>query len=116
MSKPQVQAMPTVQLDSKPARCPWYSIQHAQKLNALNQAYHSSANLQRAQDMRDQLDQLYTHEGIYVNYRQKFISVKVNRGNPLSMFDLTKQELVWMRQGVRRAVTQQGVIYRIPRA
>jgi hypothetical protein len=112
----KMSAIPTVQLDTREARRPWFSIQDAQARNLANQGRHSAANQQRAQEMREQLDKLYTHQGVFVNYRQKFISVKVNHAQAKSMFDLTKQELTWMRQGVSRAVTQQGVIYRIPRA
>lgn len=109
-------AIPTVQLNTQEASRPWFSIHDAHLRNLANQGFHSAANQKRAQEMKARLDNLYTHKGVFVNYRQKFISIKVNQGKANNMFDLTKQELDWMVQGVRRAVTPQGVIYRIPRA
>lgn len=61
------------------------------------------------------LDLVYANRGIHVNYRQKFITVKVDQARVKDRRNLDLLEQEWEAKGVRKCSSAQGVIYRIAR-
>jgi hypothetical protein len=64
--------------------------------------------------MRLVLEIVYTAKDIYINYRQRFIAVKVDGARVADKTSLSELEAEWALEGITKAVTDQGVVYRIP--
>lgn len=68
-----------------------------------------------AEAMKQALYTMYNTTGVYINYRQKFVAVKVSA--PATVNDralLTQKEAEWEEVGITKAKTAQGIIYRLP--
>jgi hypothetical protein len=86
----------------------------AAKRNAARKPMYSNAVQQSAETMRNSLLEAYNTMGVYINYRDNFVAVKVTA--PLSVNDrklLAKCEAAWEAQGVEKVTTAQGIIYRL---
>ena len=69
-----------------------------------------------AERMRLVLDLVYVAREIYVTYRKKFITVKLEQARVADRVSLSELEAEWTVKGITKAVTPQGIIYRIPKA
>ena len=80
-----------------------------------NSTLYTEAEKIRAERMRGALELCYMHSGVHVNYRQRFVAVKVNGAEVKRRQDLRALEQDWANEGITKHVSGQGVIYRIPR-
>ena len=103
------------ELDTAPAYCGWLAAQDARIKSYAQSTTYSEPQKVAAEAMRMVLDIVYAHDGIHVNYRQKWITVKVSRARVRDRHALTLLEQDYDQRGYSKAVTGQGVIYRIPR-
>lgn len=69
----------------------------------------------RADRMRFALELCFNFKEIHINYRQKFIAVKVDDPVVKNRKDLALLEDDWFKEGIAKKKTPQGFIYRIPR-
>jgi hypothetical protein len=86
----------------------------ARMRNLAGKSHYSYAQQTRAERMRLVLEIVYTAKDIYINYRQRFIAVKVDGARVADKSSLTELEAEWALEGITKAVTAQGVVYRIP--
>ena len=61
------------------------------------------------------LEMVYACKGIYINPRAKFIAVKVDQARVKDRKGLAFLEEEWEKKGYIKAVSDQGVTYRIPK-
>lgn len=86
----------------------------ARMRNLAGKSHYSYAQQTRAERMRLVLEIVYTAKDIYINYRQRFIAVKVDGARVADKTNLSELEAEWALEGITKAVTDQGVVYRIP--
>ena len=112
-----MKSMKHTELDTKSSYRPWFSKADAEMQNRANQSLYSARQCLAAERMKQGLDLCYYNTGIYINYRAKFIAVKVNRAQIRRgmKLELAVLEQDYTAKGYTKAVTEQGVIYRIPR-
>jgi len=77
---------------------------------------YSEAQKVKAERMKIVLDLVYSADSIYVTFRKKFITIKLHNAKVLRKNDLRDLENDWEKTGISKAVSAQGVIYRIPKA
>ena len=106
------------ELDSKPSYRPWFSKADAEARNTANKSLYGPKQLLEAERVRLALGLVYHNRGIYINYRDRFIAVKVDRAQTIRGQRLEREvlEKEYETRGYSKRVTAQGVIYRIPRA
>ncbi len=88
----------------------------ARMRNYAGKSHYSYAEQTRAERMKIVLEIVYCAKDVYINYRGKFIAVKVDGARVADRVSLSELESEWAEQGVTKAVTAQGVVYRIPKA
>jgi hypothetical protein len=89
--------------------------QHAAQLNKINEKLYSPAQKKEGYRVAKRLIDAYGFDQSYINYRQKFIAVKLSRPvtkNWNLARDLDRQ---FDSKGYVKANTEQGMIIRIPR-
>ena len=108
--------MYTRKLNYEEAPIKWWAARDAKQRSYAWSTHYSQVQRNVAECMRLALEVLYHHAGVFVNFRQKFISIKVQgkcRAQDRNM--LNDLEADWTFTGVTKVKTPQGVIYRIPR-
>lgn len=108
--------MHTRDLETRPAPNAWWARKDANLLNLRWEPTYSERQKTQASQMRGCLELCYGYRDTHINYRERFIAIKVDRAvvRDRRMLALLEQE--WTQRGVERRTTAQGVIYRIPRA
>ena len=99
-------------LDTQEAPNKFWAYQDARMKNLVNKSRYTYAEQTYAETMKNVLDLVYHHEGIYVSYGKKGISVKVNHARCTDATALDALEAAWEQKGIVKKVSDQGVIYR----
>lgn len=106
----------TVDLDVKPAgQYAYFAARDAHIRNYANSTKFSDKERLRAEQIKLGLGMVYTSSNIFVNYRQKFITVKVCNGTVKNKQNLSLLEQDYEKEGITKIVTNQGIVYRIPK-
>lgn len=63
--------------DAQQAPVKWHAVIDAARRNRLYQGQYSTRQTTRAVALKDLLDCAFDHSGTYINYRKKFIAVKI---------------------------------------
>lgn len=92
------------------------AVMDAKRRNSEMSHTFSAAQKNRAQVLINSVREAYSHKGVYINYREKFIAVKLNGARVKNRALVNELESKWSREGITKAVSMQGVIYRIPKA
>ena len=103
------------ELDTQASPNRWWAARDASLKSYAQSTTYSEQQKVAAEAMRLGLDLVYANRGIHINYRQKFITVKVDGARVRDRRELALLEQDYERRGYKKAVTNQGVIYRIPR-
>lgn len=104
--------MKTAELETAAAgRWAWAASQNARMRNIVNASHFTDAEKLQAERMKLVLDFVYTHEGVFVNFRKHKIAVKVSGAEVKDRVLLNELEAEWALKGIRKSVTAQGVIY-----
>jgi hypothetical protein len=94
---------------------PWFAKQDAERLNAKWRPTYTLKQQAEAQKAVDLLDTAYSAKGIHINFRKKFIAVKVDRPIKRDKLFAATAEALFAEKGYTKAISAQGIIYRIPR-
>ncbi|MFM8760350.1 MAG: hypothetical protein ACKOPD_06195 [Polynucleobacter victoriensis] len=108
--------MLTKELDTCAAPNAWYAARDARMKSYAASTHYTQAERTRAERMRLGLELVYAAKSIYVTFRQKFVTVKVDRALVRDRKALAVLEAEYALEGITKAVTAQGVIYRIAKA
>jgi len=89
-------------------------------LNARMRSTVAATNYSQAQKikierMKQALELCYNAREVYVTFRKKFATIKLDSALPVRKQDIRELEADWATAGVTKAVSLQGVIYRVPR-
>jgi hypothetical protein len=69
----------------------------------------------RAERMKLALELVYSAKAVHINYRDRFIAIKLDRPTVRDRRNLAAMEGDWAAAGVVKRATAQGIIYRIPK-
>ena len=94
---------------------PWWSIADAAKQNQENRRRFSAKQLAAADTFADCLKLAYAGN-TYINYRAKFIAIKIERPITKDRFYKEMIEATCREKGFEKVRTKQGIIYRMPKA
>ena len=91
----------------------WFAERDARLRSAVNSSLFSDAQKLRAERVKLGLEMVYNADKIYVEFRKKFISVKVNKPKvrDRKMLDLLEKD--YKQEGYTKVVTSQGFTYRV---
>jgi len=107
--------MKTQDLDRKKSPCAWWAVQDARMASIKNESHYSAAQKIAADSMAQVLPLVYSTKEVHINYRQRFITIKVDSPRVIDRKNLAFLEEDWSKKGYKKLATDQGVIYRIPR-
>jgi hypothetical protein len=102
-------------LDNQRAPNAWYAVQDARMQNLAYQSTYSQAQQIAADRMAMVMPMLYNAKGIHINYRKKFIAIKLEEPVVKNRRDLKLIESDYEKAGIIKKVSEQGIVYRIPR-
>lgn len=106
--------MRTQELETRDAgRFAWFAQRDASLRSAVNSSLYTDQQKLRAQRLRVALEMCVRAEGIYLEYRKRFITVKVNRPLHINRRDLAILENGWEQEGIAKVVSNQGFTYRL---
>ena len=101
--------------ENKPAgRYSFWAFRDARMQSIVNSSRYNEDRKIKAERIRLALGLCVRAEDIYIEYRKKFISVKVHKPGYQNRKDLALLESDWTQEGVTKVVTNQGFTYRIP--
>jgi hypothetical protein len=69
----------------------------------------------RAERMKLAIELMYSARAVHLNYRDRFIAIKLDRPTVRDRRNLAQMETEWAAAGVVKRTTAQGIIYRIPK-
>ena len=107
--------MLTSMLKTEESLNPMFAAMDARMRNLAGKSKYSYSEQTRAERMKLVLEIVYTAKSIYINYRNKFIAVKLDGARIADFVALSELEAEWAQEGITKAVTAQGVVYRIPK-
>lgn len=100
--------------DYKPAgKWAWFAERDARMRSAVNSTTFSDAQKLKAERVKLALELVYSAEKVFIEYRKKFISVKVNKAVVRDRKGLVLLEMCYQNEGLEKIKTSQGVTYRI---
>jgi hypothetical protein len=102
-------------LDTQKAITPWFAARDARMRSIANQSTFSQAQQVAADRMALVMPMVYSNNGIHINYRQRFIAIKIDGAKVKDRKTLKALEQDWDKAGYIKRETAQGVIYRIPK-
>jgi hypothetical protein len=94
----------------------WAAMRDARMRNEAGKSKFTLKEQVRAERMKQGLGLVYHCKEIHINYRQKFIAVKIDAAHISDRHNLALLESDYEEEGVVKLVTDQGVTYRIPKA
>jgi hypothetical protein len=80
-----------------------------------NKSRFSAREQARAETVKDLVSIVFPSSVCYVNYRQKFISVKIEKPQKPNSKQAAQLDDVMSDYNATKVVTPQGIVYRIPR-
>lgn len=107
--------MKVSELGNEKAPFGWAAAKDASLKNAIGKSHHTNAKQAQADRMRIVLEMCYNASAVYINYRKKFIAVKVEGNDGFrDRKALRAIEKEWEAALITKCVSKQGFIYRIP--
>ena len=109
--------MTEIETNHKPAgQYAWYAERDARLRSAVNSTLYTDAQKIRAERVKLGLELVYNAEKVYVEFRKKFISVKVNKPVLKDRKGLALLEMTYKNEGFVKCKTSQGFTYRLFKA
>jgi len=108
--------MKTNELDTKSAG--YYAFaaaRDARMRNIVESSHYSEKQKIAAEGMALALELVYKAKGIYINYRKKFIAVKVDHAYVRDRANLASLEAYYEALGYTKSASAQGITYHIPK-
>lgn len=102
--------------DDAAPNCKWFAAQDAIRRNANNKSLYTAEEQRRAVTWRDLLDNVYSYDESFINYRQKFITIKLANARIKNRVLLSEVEEILDTYAVIKTITPQGINYRFNKA
>ena len=103
-------------IETKEATNRAWAARDARMRTAAGWSHYTAQQRLRAERMVLGLEMVYSAKGIYVNPRQRYITVKVDSAQVKNAKLLALLEQDYTAEGIVKIVSAQGVLYRIPKA
>jgi len=108
--------MNATELDSKAAPFAWVAARDAAMKSYAASTLYTEAQKVRAERMKLGLEMVYTAKSIFITYRKKFVTIKLDQARVRDRKTLALLEQDYTAQGdITKVVTDQGITYRIAR-
>ena len=104
------------ELDRKAAgKFAWFAAKDARQRSLSNSSFYTDAQKATAERVKFGLEFCYAAKAIHIEYRKKFISVKIDNAQVKDRKILAILETDYAKLGYEKCKTAQGVTYRIYR-
>ena len=107
--------MRTVDIDTQEAPNAFFAARDARMRNYAVGSTYSAQERLRAEQIKLGLECVYRATEVHINYRQRFIAVKLSNAIVRDRASVADLEAFYASQGIEKRVSAQGIIYRIPR-
>ena len=107
--------MLTRDLDTKEASNAFFAARDARMRNYAMSSTYTERERLRAEQVKLGLECVYRVTEVHINYRQKFIAVKLTNALVRDRASVADLEAFYASQGIEKRISAQGTIYRIPR-
>ena len=107
--------MLTRDLDTKEACNAFFAARDARMRNYAMSSTYTERERLRAEQVKLGLECVYRVTEVHINYRQKFIAVKLTNALVRDRASVADLEAFYASQGIEKRISAQGTIYRIPR-
>ena len=94
----------------------WFAERDARLRSAVNSSLFSEKQKLRAEQVKLGLEMVFNAEKVYIEFRKKFISVKVNKPTLKDRKGLALLEMCYKNEGFEKCITSQGFTYRLFKA
>ena len=91
----------------------WFAERDARLRSAVNSTTFTDTQKIKAERVKLALELVYRAEKVYIEYRKKFISVKVQKAQVRDRKGLLLLEMCYENEGLEKVKTAQGITYRI---
>jgi hypothetical protein len=108
--------MQAKELDNIRAPVAWYAARDARMRSFAMSTKYSEAQKVQAERMKLGLEMVYSARDIHINFRLKFITLKLENPTVRDRKTLALLEQDYEKAGITKQVSAQGIIYRIKRA
>jgi hypothetical protein len=102
--------------DDAAPNCKWFAAQDAMRRNANNKSHYSQTEQRQVVTWLDLLDNVYNYNESFINYRQKFITIKLANARVKNRALLSEVEEILDTYAVVKTITPQGINYRFNKA
>lgn len=100
-------------LDSKPSRNAYASAIDAQRRNLENIDLYTDEQVEHAIAVLDLVRSTFIRSKCYINYREKFIAIKVNKPTMADRLNAGPLDDDLAAQDIHKVITAQGYVYRL---
>ena len=107
--------MLTSTLDTKEASNAFFAARDARMRNYAMSSTYTERERLKAERVKLALECVYRVTEVHINYRQKFIAVKLTNAIVRDRASVADLEAFYAQEGIVKRETAQGTIYRIPR-
>ena len=102
-------------LDTKEASNAFFAVRDARMRNYALSSTYTPAERLRAEQVKLGLECVYSSTEVHINYRKKFIAVKLSNALVRDRASVADLEAFYAQEGIVKRTSAQGTIYRIPR-
>ena len=102
-------------LDTKEASNAFFAARDARMRNYALSSTYTPAERLRAEQVKLGLECVYRSTEVHINYRKKFIAVKLSNALVRDRASVADLEAFYAQEGIVKRTSAQGTIYRIPR-
>ena len=108
--------MKSLAIDTQEAPNAFFAARDARMRNEAMKSTYTDRERVRAERMRMGLECVYRATEVHINYRQKFIAVKLSNAIVRDRASVADLERAYALEGIEKRVSAQGIIYNIPKA
>lgn len=94
----------------------WFAERDARLRSAVNSTHFSDAQKLKAERVKLALELVYSADKIYIEFRKKFISIKVSKPTVRNRKELVLLDTCYKNEGLEKCITTQGITYRLFKA
>lgn len=105
--------MQVCELNTKESTNKWWSVVDAARRSYNESTHYAEKQKVQAERMKYALELVYSNKGIHINFRKKFITIKVDNAKVKDRTVLSQLEADWDKQGIVKLQSPQGIVYRV---
>ncbi len=106
--------MNITEMDTKPSTTPWLVAAQVEKRNNENASRYTAKDRSTARTLIDVIEDAYSTKGVFLNFRKKFIAIKVNKPVVRHRSAVKILHEIFDSRGYSKAISAQGFVIRIP--